>query len=117
MLKTFYTSQSGKKHDHFHDVFNGNGAKHAIDKIGIVQFILFKHPLYDRTFLEDVKFNYCRPDGREFELEYRENRDGYDSKNEERLWELLNAILKEYMSDSRKLYGIGNSGGLDSRFI
>ena len=118
MLKTSYRlAPQQKELAHFHDAFNGGEKKFAIDKIGIIQFMLFKHPLYDRTFLEDVKFKYRRHDGRDFEMVYQEDRDGYDPKNEERLWELLNASLKEYTSDRSKLYGIGNSGGLDSRFI
>ncbi len=102
------------------DLFNDLVEKRRnlnLDEIGLIQFIKFHYPLYDRTFIKEIKSGYCWDNGERLNYKYNEKRKGYDKKNEKLLWEIINHSLKEICSDQKKIYGAGNSGGLDSRTI
>ena len=89
-----------------------------LDKYGIIQFLKFLYPLYNRTFLKNIKFGYSWDDGEKISLKYNENRTGYSRKNEELFWRILKDSLKKIcINNEGKIFGVGNSGGLDSRVI
>lgn len=112
----FYLKGNNKLYESMSDVMAGpNNLK--LDKIGIIQFILFLYPLYERTFVENVKFAFLIEEGRKFRFRYNENRSGYSIRNEDALWNILYSGLKNITHDRQKKYGIGNSGGLDTRVV
>lgn len=93
--------------------------KRKLDKIGITQFVLFNYPLYRRTFLKDIKYAFINSDGNQFHFRYKNERSMFDysKKNEEMLWNLLSEIVKKITIRKDLIYGVGNSGGMDSRVI
>lgn len=88
-----------------------------VDAIGIAQFLLFLYPLYERTFVRGVALSVRNNDGTPFRLRYQEGRQGYDTENETRLWGVLQESMRRLCADENKTYGVGNSGGMDSRVI
>jgi hypothetical protein len=117
-FKTFYFIKN-KENQKF-DTFNYAIKKTKdliLDKIGIIQFVKFMYPLYDRTFFKSIKFGYCWKNGTKLEFKYNENLNGYSVENEKKLWDIIQNSLENISSDNEKFYGVGNSGGLDSRLI
>ena len=106
--ETFYSMDS---------ILKRNDLNLSIDKIGIIQFIIFNYPLYNRTFIKDAKFFITKSDGSELDFTYSEDRDGYFLPNEKKLWDLLQDTIIQFTQDKQKVCGVGNSGGLDSRVI
>ena len=98
-------------------ILKRNDLNLSIDKIGIIQFIIFNYSLYNRTFIKNIKFFITKSDGSELNFTYSEDRDGYFPPNEKKLWDLLQDTIIQFTQDKQKVYGVGNSGGLDSRVI
>ncbi|MHA2284072.1 MAG: asparagine synthase-related protein [Promethearchaeota archaeon] len=97
--------------------FKTKGSSLSLDKIGIIQFILFNYPLYNRTFIEDIKFIITKTNGSQLNFQYSEDREGYFPHNEKRLWNILQNAIIQITQDKQKVYGVGSSGGLDSRVV
>jgi len=117
-FKTFYylKNKPNQNYSSFNDtVENDNNL--ILDKIGIIQFLKFCYPLYDRTFIKNIKFGFSWSNGEKISFRYNEKREGYSEGNETILWQIIQNSLKKICLDNKKKYGIGNSGGLDSRII
>lgn len=116
-LTTAYRSRpQGPLHAGFDEALRAQ-SRPRCDWVGIVQFLLFLHPLYEKTFVEDLDFVARGPDGEPFRLRYREDREGYARANEDRLWGVLREGVARIARDDAKVYGVGNSGGMDSRVV
>ena len=116
-ILTFYylKNQPNRKYDSFVEAMNDSDKQ--FDLLGIIQFLKFNYPLYDRTFVKNIKFSYSWKNREELNFRYNEKREGYSVKNEKSLWLILKNSLINICKDKQKIYGIGNSGGLDSRII
>jgi len=119
MLTTTYVDLArGTSNTDFHALLElGDNRPRRLDLVGIVQFLLFMYPLYGRTFVEDIRFQATDPTGAPLELRFSEDRSGYDQQNEDRLWQTLVEGMNEVAPSPECTYGIGNSGGMDSRVV
>lgn len=118
MFKTgFYLIGKNKTFSSLNTILKKNNINLSIDKIGIIQFIIFNYPLYNRTFIKNIKSFIVKSDGSQLDFTYSEDREGYHPSNENRLWKILQDTIIQFTRDKQKVYGVGNSGGLDSRVI
>jgi hypothetical protein len=100
------------------------------DLVGILEFLRFGYPLYDRTFLQEVRL---LPPGSRLEIdsssgkpvreerywryEFIEDLTADRERMREQLWETLGSAVEDCFADPREVYAVGNSGGLDSRSV
>jgi hypothetical protein len=118
MLQNTYTyTPTGSIHPAFGQAFAEASASCHLDLIGATQFLLFLYPLYERTFVEEITYSARDTLGQPFKLQFDEDRQGYDIANGNRLWRVLENAMAAICQDRALVYGIGNSGGMDSRTI
>ncbi len=113
----YFDKENRKKCENFNQLVRKYKNKLTLDKIGIVQFIKFHYPLYKRTYIEEIKSGFQWENGEPLYFKYNENEKGYNKDKESILWEILKTSINNICNDKKKVYGVGNSGGLDSRII
>lgn len=100
------------------------------DVVGLLEFLRFGYPLYDRTFLKEIRL---LPPGTRFEIdrisgnilcenrywhyEFVENQAVDRVQMRNNLWESFENAVEDCFADPHATYAVGNSGGLDSRSI
>ncbi|MBM4078576.1 MAG: hypothetical protein FJ278_02670 [Planctomycetes bacterium] len=99
------------------------------DPVGLAEFAIFGYPLYEKTFARGVSFVApatfftCRPGGgdvreeRYWSFRYDYGAKGAPEQRRDALWELIGAATRSCAPDASLVYGVGNSGGMDSRMI
>jgi len=99
------------------------------DPVGLAEFAIFGYPLYEKTFARGVSFVApatfftCRPGGgagreeRYWRFRYEYGAKGAPEERRDTLWELIGAATRSCAPDASLVYGVGNSGGMDSRMI
>lgn len=118
MLETCFALSSSKaNYSTFAHALQDCPEAPKLDLLGLTQFILFLYPFFDRTFAQGVSFRAGLAGGTPFHLRFEEGRTDYDPNNEERLWEVLGRSMEHLCGGKAAVYGVGNSGGMDSRVI
>jgi hypothetical protein len=101
----------------------------APDPVGLAEFAVFGYPLYEKTFARGVSFVapatfFACPAGggtgreeRYWSFRYEHGAKGSPEERRDALWELIGAAARSCAPDASLVYGVGNSGGMDSRMI
>ena len=98
--------------------------------IGILEFLRFGYPLYDQTFLKEIRL---LPPGsrleidinggksireqRYWEFEFHEDLTKSRTEMYEQLYQTLEEAVEDCFGDGHAIYAVSNSGGLDSSSI
>lgn len=98
--------------------------------VGILEFLRFGYPLYDQTYLEEIRL---LPPGSRLEIDvmsgkavdlqrywkfqFKEDLETDKVEMRKLLWETLENAVEDSFTDPTSVYAVSNSGGLDSRSI
>lgn len=106
--------------------------KKTIDRQGVLEFVKFLYPLYEKTFLKEIKH---LPQATILIIDLKklkilqtikywdckftnsDKKPKHRNQLKEELWSLFNTAIEESFCNNQKKYAIANSGGLDSRTI